>query len=635
MKSSILILKSGRCAWGRCIFCGYGRIKGYDATIENVLDDFKKFFENLKDGVEEVKVFGSGSFFDEKQVPPDARDYFIKKCKEKKLKAVVESRPEFITDDIDFHDCEITVAFGLESSSNETLSKIRKGFKKEDFERAAGIVRKKGGKVRAYVLVNYPSDIPILENVERDLIYALNYSDTIVLINLIPHYNAPLMRSWLSGEWSFLNRSDFFDVCGKAVYNIKKSYLKKAVKKLFNLVKIKIKLARDSGTSEVSPSPLKLIEKFSGVEITTVDGAETYTEKLKNELVFENQENLARIIIELNEIIEGVKYRFEPAACMISGEFINFVNENENEIKKRFKKINLVFHEKLSLIIPDEKNGNDEIIFMSDVPSSVAPVLYYIDPEQIVFRSKSDSLLVNAIVFAMRKLGAEVMEEKLNSITIEYDPETFKFVPKFPNNLKEDLKGVGEDYLVHPHYEVWQDYICRWFVPKRGILLFLPCSFVKPYYESKTHKKITGVLKGAGIRDYIDEVMITSAGVVPREYENLYPFNAYDWDEKYETAEIKERYIEVTAKRIENYIRHHKKHYENLVKGCVYCFLKYDSESYIALKIACDNQRIRCVNLLTENTYNKLKEENVKKILQDIEALNDLGRLKEIIAQFT
>lgn len=117
--------------------------------------------------------------------------------------------------------------------------------------------------------------------------------------------------------------------------------------------------------------------------------------------------------------------------------------------------------------------------------------------------------------------------------------------------------------------------------------------------------------------------MISSPGVIPREFENYYPFNAYDWDEKEETEEIKERYIEVTAERIKKYLKAHQKNYEK-----IFSYLKYDSESYQALKKACKNLNLNFENLLKRRTYEKIKKK--KNLLIREEALKDLReRLEE------
>lgn len=177
---------------------------------------------------------------------------------------------------------------------------------------------------------------------------------------------------------------------------------------------------------------------------------------------------------------------------------------------------------------------------------------------------------------------------------IELDPETFRFIPKFPVEVREQLNGVGEEFLTHSHFEVWQDYLVRWYSPPRekNILLFLPCSYKKPYSESMTHKKIISRLKKNKFYPRMHQVMISNPGLVPREFENYYPFNAYDWDESLETEEIKKRYIEVTAKRIRNYLEVHWGHYKK-----IFHLLKKESESYKALKKVCGELDIKCERL--------------------------------------
>ncbi len=389
MSESVLLLESGRCAWGRCIFCGYGRRNGKLPTVENLKREFDSFFGDLNPKTKEIKVFGSGSFLDEKQVPEEARRYFIEKCIENGIKKItIESRPEFINEAKlkEFKGLELIVAIGLEVADDKILDRINKGFHLKDFERAVNILHSCGCKVRTYILVNLPfSNSKILD---RSVEYALTYSDSVVLINLLPHWNSPLFKMWLKGEWNFLSKKDFFEITKKWRSNKK----------------------------------------------------------------------------------------------------------------------------------------------------------------------------------------------------IELDVETFRFIPKFPEEIRENLNGVGEEYLTHPHFEVWQDYLLRWYSPPREkeILLFLPCSYKKPYSESKTHRRILIRLKRLKIYPRIHQVMISNAGLVPREFENYYPFNSYNWDESLETEEIKERYVEVTAERIKKYLKAHGRCYKK-----IFHLLKEESESYKALKKAC------------------------------------------------
>jgi len=418
LKTEILVLKYGKCNWGRCIFCGYGKLTGGTAKVDEIISDFKKFFENLNSDVERIKVFGSGSFLDEKQIPEDARDYFFSECKKRNIHLIIESRPEFINENIDFMDLDFTIAIGLEVASDLILNKIKKGFHLKDFERAEKVIRSKGGKVRSYLIVN----LPFKNDLDKSVEYALKHSDSCVLINLLPHGNTGIFKLWLTGEWNFLTPDEF--------------------------------------------------------------------EKVVDE-----------------------------------------------------------------------------------------------------FRSNPKT---------------------------EFDAETFRFIPKFPDELKENLNGVGEAYLTHPHYEVWQDYICRWFKPKnenKDTVLFLPCANKKPYSESATHRNIIRILDKLGIYKKIHQVMLSNAGVIPREFERHYPFTDYDWNEKLETPEIKTRYIEVTKRRIKKYLK--SKNYKK-----IYCFLKYDSESYKALDEACRELNLKFVNLLGKGTYDKIRE--MARVLQRDEALLDL-----------
>ncbi len=62
--------------------------------------------------------------------------------------------------------------------------------------------------------------------------------------------------------------------------------------------------------------------------------------------------------------------------------------------------------------------------------------------------------------------------------------------------------------------------------PKTKVALVLPCSAKKPYLLSKTHSKIRQKLKG--INKSVNEIIISSPLVTPREFELCYPACNYD-----------------------------------------------------------------------------------------------------------
>jgi len=405
-----LILNYGSCSWGQCTFCGYGRIAGKPPSSKELISRFNEFFRQLPEDDAHVKVFGSGSFFDEAQIPKIAREHFIKLAREKNAQITLESRPQFITSEVlgELMGIDLTVAIGLESAVPELLEAVCKGFTVEDFTRAASLIHEAGFKVRSYLLVNIPGDRDLEANLKQSVETALKHSDSLVLINLLPHGDTPVFDLWVGGEWSYLSKKQFHEI--------------------------------------------------------------------------------------------------------------------------------------------------------------TAP--YADDPR------------------------------------IELDEETFRFKPRFPKTRVMKLAGVGEDYLTHPYFEVWHDYILRWYQPPEDKkLLFLPCSYTKPYSRSRTHKSIIEALKAGGVRGRVHEVMVSNAGVIPREFEDYYPFNDYDWDEKQETPEIQARYIEVTSERIRNYLSVHGKSYKQ-----IYYYLKPASQSAQALRQAAGELGFKAYNLLSDEAYTEVKD---------------------------
>jgi archaeosine synthase alpha-subunit len=400
-----LILNFGRCSHGKCVFCGYGRIRGHPPCEDKLIACFRDYFEKLRDP--QVKVFGSGSFLDEDQVPAEARKHFIRECEKRQIRELsIESRPEHINPAklSEFSKINTTIALGLESANDGILETLQKGYGTKEYAGAAKAIHEAGHKVRTYLLVNLPYP-GWRQDLDESVDFALKHSDSVVLINLLPHARAPLFGMWIDGEWSFLSKSEYY----------------------------------------------------------------------------------------------------------------------------------------------------------------------------------------------------EAVEKWADNPRVETDVETFHFIPSFPEDKMDDLSGVGEWYLTHPHFEVWQDYILRWYEPSPGrTLLFLPCAKRKPYRESKTHKAIIERLKGAGRMNF-HEVMISNAGVIPRELESKYPFAHYDWDESLETPEIKKRYVQVTCERIKKYLKAHKGKYQLIA-----CYLKPDSESHKALSRACEELGISCRNLLTGQTYDRV-----------------------------
>ena len=137
---------------GGCTMCSYIA----DSPLEKVSSDeliniFKKLMEknDIKPKTS-VKIFVSGSFLNEEELPKEARYEILKMMNmEKNIEeVVVESRPEFVTEKVLKECLELLpdkifeVSIGLESSSDYIKKyKINKGFLNEDFERSIKVIK--------------------------------------------------------------------------------------------------------------------------------------------------------------------------------------------------------------------------------------------------------------------------------------------------------------------------------------------------------------------------------------------------------------------------------------------------------------------------------------------------------------
>ncbi len=204
---------------------------------------------------------------------------------------------------------------------------------------------------------------------------------------------------------------------------------------------------------------------------------------------------------------------------------------------------------------------------------------------------------------------------------VEFEFETFKFVPNIPPERRVFLKGVGTEFIDHPWYNIWQDWFSRIYEPPKGkdIALFVPCSYTKPYSRSRTHRLIDKAIKASGKANRVHKLVISSPGIIPFEFNDYYPFNAYDWDERLETPEIMKVYVEINRERIRNYLKNHRNKYKHFL-----AYFRLEAESLEALKLACDDLGIELKLAYNPETYKKLVKSGEKKPLFRKELLDQL-----------
>ncbi len=185
-----IILRTKGCYWARrsgCTMCGFVFDSNPNATVSDIHAEFLGALARFGKEFDIVKIFTSGSFLDNTELPPDERNAILTELRDIP-KVIVESRPEFVTDER----CEemagsgahVEIAMGLESSNDYIREQyINKGFTFNDFVRASGVARSKGFTVKAYLLLKPP----FLTEAEatRDVIQSINdttmFADTISL----------------------------------------------------------------------------------------------------------------------------------------------------------------------------------------------------------------------------------------------------------------------------------------------------------------------------------------------------------------------------------------------------------------------------------------------------------------------
>jgi len=202
---------------------------------------------------------------------------------------------------------------------------------------------------------------------------------------------------------------------------------------------------------------------------------------------------------------------------------------------------------------------------------------------------------------------------------------------------KTFLRGVGESYLTHPFFEEAYKKILSDYAPKTHyrLCLFLPCSYGKPYSQSYIHYMIIKSLRNLRDRYHkVHQVILTNAGIVPRELEEHYPFCCYDWNPRFENPHIKDIYVNVLFERLKGYIQKFEKYYERFA-----CYLRWNSDSYRAVEMVESNLGLKIPNLsLGPNDIQNIEIDDIYNIYPDEDliliTLKNLSNLIQIVRDF-
>lgn len=167
----VVILRTTGCSWSRstttvggCTMCGYINdclASGTPPNPDDLLEQFRSAVDKYQNKqFSLIKIFTSGSFIDDAEVPKTAQKSIMDLCQNLGVPRVIfESRPDFITSQklkeiSTIYTGELQVAIGLETS-NDDIRKfaINKGFEFQDYCNAVKTARDFGILIKTYLLL--------------------------------------------------------------------------------------------------------------------------------------------------------------------------------------------------------------------------------------------------------------------------------------------------------------------------------------------------------------------------------------------------------------------------------------------------------------------------------------------------
>jgi len=185
-----VIFQTTGCRWNNCTMCGYV----YDSSRrapshDELMKQFEHALLRCRDEEFMVKIFTSGSFLDDGEIPTTTRIEMLSRlgADARVKKVIAETRPEYVTKE-KVSECtaalgkRFEVAVGLETS-NDMIRKdsINKGFSFADFVNASKIAEQENATVKAYLLLKPPflSEGVAINDIISSITDAAQYAGTI------------------------------------------------------------------------------------------------------------------------------------------------------------------------------------------------------------------------------------------------------------------------------------------------------------------------------------------------------------------------------------------------------------------------------------------------------------------------
>jgi|TARA_B100001750_G_scaffold79674_1_gene63308 radical SAM enzyme (TIGR01210 family) len=164
--AATVIFRTRGCVWwwkSGCTFCGYFNDVRDDVTADDLFAQWEEAKRRLDDfeGCSMVKVYTSGTFFEDRENPPEWQDAILKETHERGLHLVIEAQAQMCTPEKIAWVAErhpgCTVAIGLEAYDDTVLRfHVNKGFSTKQWHRSVEMLKDNDLRVKTYLIFKPP-----------------------------------------------------------------------------------------------------------------------------------------------------------------------------------------------------------------------------------------------------------------------------------------------------------------------------------------------------------------------------------------------------------------------------------------------------------------------------------------------
>jgi radical SAM enzyme (TIGR01210 family) len=156
--TAIVFLSNRECSF-KCLMCDLWKNTSDESTPVAAIPEQIEWALSRMPSARHIKLYNSGSFFDEKAIPRSDYARIAQLVKDFET-VIVESHPRLIGEKcLEFRDLisgKLEVAIGLETAHPEILARLNKQMTLDDFKKGVAFLKRNGMNSRAFILLRPP-----------------------------------------------------------------------------------------------------------------------------------------------------------------------------------------------------------------------------------------------------------------------------------------------------------------------------------------------------------------------------------------------------------------------------------------------------------------------------------------------